>query len=83
MQQPTVDAAIRDAIEGLPPLLSLRDFAEFFGITERTAREWARTPGKLRVHRTAQGGSGRVLILRAEVGRVLAEMRDPQLFEEE
>ncbi len=81
MQKAAADAHILDAVSDLPALLSLKQFAEFFGISVRTARDWARTPGKLRVHRTSSGGSGRVFVLRAEVARVLAAMRDRQAFE--
>ena len=83
MQSPNVTPEVHDAVSELPRLVPLADVAAFFQVTERTAREWARTPGKLRVFRTAKGGSGRVFALRSEVARLLATMRDRQAFETE
>ncbi len=60
-------------VEGLPALVPAQRAAEFLGVSTRTLRTWA-TRGRIRVLRTAKGGSGRVLVPRAELERVLGLM---------
>jgi predicted site-specific integrase-resolvase len=67
-------------VAGLPAVVSLERTAAFFGVTVRTVRRWARK-GRLRVSRTAPGGSGRVLIARVEIARLLVAMQEPLPFE--
>jgi excisionase family DNA binding protein len=62
--------------EGLPALVPAQRAADFLGVTDRTLRTWARR-GRIRVLRTAKGGSGRVLVPRAELERVLELMLVP------
>jgi predicted site-specific integrase-resolvase len=76
-----IDPEALAAVAELPPLVPLAKVAEFFGVAERTCREWARTPGKLRVVKTSPGGSGRVLVARTEVARLLSTMTQRQIFD--
>ena len=68
------------AVEPLKATNTVAETAEFFRVDPRTIREWVRQ-GKLRVFRTTYGGSGRVIVTKAEIVRVLSEMRQRRAFE--
>ena len=76
-----IDPEALAAAAELPALVPLAKVAEFFGVSERTCREWARTPGKLKTIKTSPGGSGRVLVARTEVARLLTSMRQRHIFD--
>lgn len=75
-----LDTTALAAVADLPPLVPLEDVATFFHVDARTVRRWART-GKLHTRRTAPGGSGRVLVARVEIARVLTTMDQPVAFD--
>ena len=72
---PDVEAVVRDVLEGLPPLVPLELAAERLGVSASTLRRWIGLERLLAV-RTTDGGSGRVLIPRAEIERELRRMLD-------
>lgn len=59
-----------DAIADLPPLVPAGQVAEFFHVTKRTLRRWIRVQ-RINAIRTSNSGSGRVLIPRHEMARLL------------
>lgn len=63
-----------ELVSHLPPLVPAKDAADFLGTTTRTLRRWVRV-GRITVLRTDNAGSGRVLIPRSEIARLLASMR--------
>ena len=67
-------------VKDLPPLVPAKAAAAFLGVTTRTLRRWAST-GRIRVMKTAAGGSGRVLVPRSEIERILEEMLKPTPFD--
>jgi predicted site-specific integrase-resolvase len=75
------DADAIEAVRDLPLLVPIAKVADLFGVSDRTCRTWARTPGKLRVCKTARGGSGRVFVTRGEIARVLTAMRQRHMFD--
>ena len=60
-------------VEHLPALVPAADAAGLLNVTTRTLRTWARS-GRIRVFKTARGGSGRVLVPRDELARLLSAM---------
>ncbi len=76
-----VSAEVAATVSALPALVSLEDTAAFFRVTSRTIRRWVRT-GRLSVSRTAPGGSGRVLIAKVEIARLLATMNESTPYEQ-
>ena len=64
---------LEEMVRGLPVLVPLKAAGEFLGVTDRTIRRWA-AGGRIRVLKTSAGGSGRVLLPRAEIVRILKEM---------
>ncbi len=67
------DPLIEDMVADLPKLVPVQVAAELFCVSTRTLRTWA-SDGRLRVFKTARGGSGRVLVPRVELVRVLTGM---------
>lgn len=67
-------------VAGLPPLLTQDQAAIFFQVTTRTVRRWNRL-GRLPSFKTTHSGSGRVLISRVAVARLLDQMRVRVAFE--
>lgn len=65
-------AWVEDAIRDLPGLLDPDAAADFLGVSRRTLDRWVRS-GRLAVVRLTPGGSGRVRVPRAELGRLLAD----------
>jgi hypothetical protein len=63
-----------DPTDALPPLVPLEGAAAFFHVTTRTFRRWCRS-GRVRTLRTNPDGSGRVLIERTEMRRLIESMR--------
>lgn len=61
------------AVADLPALVPLEQLAGFLHVNVRTVRRWMRE-GKIRAYRTSPCGSGRVLVARAEVTRLLSEL---------
>ena len=59
-------------LDGLPPLLTLREAAQLLRVSTKTISRWI-AEGRLRSGRSAHGGSGRVLIARTEVQRFLGD----------
>jgi hypothetical protein len=55
--------------------------AELLCLTDRTLRRWAST-GRIKVLKTARGGSGRVLVPKAELERILRLMWIATPFED-
>jgi excisionase family DNA binding protein len=68
-----IDPDIEDMVADLPKLVPVQVAADLLSVTTRTLRTWA-SDGRLRVFKTARGGSGRVLVPRAELVRVLSGM---------
>lgn len=68
-----------ELVSDLPPLVSASVAAERLCVSTRTLRTYIRT-GRLRAMRTSPGGSGRVLIAREELARLLASMVEPNPF---
>lgn len=64
-----------EAVEGLPALVPAALAAEFLSVTDRTIRRWSRE-GRIRTLRTTPSGSGRVLIPRVEILRLLGSMEE-------
>lgn len=62
-----------DAVSELPPLVSANRTAKFFHVSVRTVSRWIRQ-GRINSLRTSESGSGRVLIPRLEIARLLTEM---------
>ena len=79
--QSQTDPNILEAVALLKAMNTIAETAGFFRVDPRTIREWARQ-GKLKVFRTTMGGSGRVLIAKAEIARVLSSMRQRRAFEQ-
>ena len=75
-----VPVDISELVKDLPQLVPARQTATFLGVTDRTIRRWAAT-GRIRVMKTAAGGSGRVLVPRPEIERILEEMLKPTPFD--
>ena len=67
----TVD--ISALVEGLPKLVPAAKAGELLAVSTRTLRRWVNV-GKIRALKTAPGGSGRVLIPRDEIKRILGQM---------
>jgi len=70
---PALAPELEELVRDLPPLVPLKDAADFLNVTDRTLRRWA-AAGRLRVLKTSAGGSGRVLVPRTELVRILGEM---------
>lgn len=60
-------------LDGLPPILTLGEAAETLRVSRKTVSRWI-AEGRLRAGRSAMGGSGRVLIARPELARLLGEL---------
>ena len=58
---------------GLPPVVPWKQVATLTGVSLKSLARW-RDEGRLRVLRTAMQGSGRVLVERTEVARLLAAL---------
>ena len=66
---------IEEMVAELPVLVPLKVGADFIGVTDRTIRRWAAS-GRIKVLKTSSGGSGRVLIPRMEIVRILEQMME-------
>lgn len=77
-----VDADALEAVSSLKSMNTIPEAAAFFRVDPRTIRDWARR-GRLKVFRTAGGGSGRVLVTKAEIARALSSMRQRCAFDAE
>lgn len=64
---------VHAALAGLPALVKEADVAKLLSVDQRTLRHW-RADGRFKAVRTSPGGSGRVLVAKAEVGRLLASL---------
>ena len=60
-------------VRRLKPLSTMDETAESFKVSPRTIRRWTRS-GRLRALKTSPRQSGRVLIPRSEVARLLLDM---------
>ena len=63
-----VDALVAE----LPVMVSAKEAAEFLRVNPRTIRRWAES-GRLRTMKLTPEGSGRVLVPRSEIRRLLGE----------
>ena len=70
LMSPDVEAAVEDAIGDLPRLVPFKAAAERLGVSETTLRRWVRK-SRLCVMKTASGASGRVLVPRTEIARLI------------
>lgn len=61
------------AASDLPPVIPWKKVADLAGVSLKSLARW-RDEGRLRVLKTAAGGSGRVLVARTEVARLLAAL---------
>ncbi len=68
-----LDAVVEEAVAGLPALVPIKLACECLGISACTLRRWANR-GRLRVLKTVPGTSGRVLVPKAELGRLIRLM---------
>lgn len=57
----------------VPPVLTLAEFASFLRISKKTAARWI-AEGRVKAGRSTVGGSGRVLVSRDELARVLGDL---------
>lgn len=64
---------VRNAIADLPPLVSKEQTAKFFDVGIRSISRWIRIK-RLKSLKTSMSGSGRVLIPRLEIARLLMRM---------
>lgn len=62
-----------ELVRELPALVPIARAAKFLNVSTRTLRRWS-ARGRLKVMRTSPGGSGRVLIRRDELARLLRIM---------
>lgn len=75
-----IDAEALEAVAALKSTNTIVEAAEFFRVNERTIREWVRQ-GRMKVFRTTSGGSGRLLVTKGEIARVLSSMRQRHAFD--
>lgn len=61
-------------VEGLPPLLSLSETAEYLQVSERTVRRYI-TTGRLLAHKLSAAPQGRVRIHRDDLAAFLESVR--------
>ncbi len=73
MSDPAVEADLVRFAAELPVMVPAKDVAGIFGVSRGTIRRWARI-GKLATSRATPAGSGRTLVPRAEVLRLLRSM---------
>jgi excisionase family DNA binding protein len=64
---------VEQILEGLPPLLDLKETAAVLRCSTRSVRRRVED-GRLRALRTAEGGSGRLLVPKSELKRLLSTM---------
>ena len=78
-----ISLAAREAVRELPPVATVRQCAEFLGVTDRTFRRWA-AQGRVKALRIHQGpGTSRVMVTRAEMARLLTASALPAAVEAE
>ncbi|HVW26229.1 MAG TPA: hypothetical protein VHC69_12725 [Polyangiaceae bacterium] len=75
-QAPTEPPWVAEAIRDLPPICKLPEVARVTRFSVRHLRRYI-DAGQLRTLRATTGGSSRLLVARAEVGRFLAGMVQP------
>lgn len=66
-------SATASLFDGLPPILTLVEFATALRVSRKTVSRWI-SEGRVKAGRSAVGGSGRVLISRTELKRVAGDL---------
>lgn len=61
------------ALGGLPPILTAAEAADVLRVSRKTVFRWI-AAGRMRAGRSAMGGSGKLLIARSELERLLGEL---------